>query len=280
VPVVTLLGGKFRDSIRVCHSEGPRNMLDRATCSDWADRMKAHPAGWTAFKISPPRSNPQIDRVRDASNRNLTAKELRDIRQGFENCRNAIGSDYDLICQCNSEYDLGAAIQLAAAIEPVQPMWLEDPMPPDFSEAWVRLASESKIPIATGESLARRQGFKDFILKQGCDIVELDVRNTGGLLESKKIADLADMFYLPLAARNTGSVISNMATAHWAASARDFLAAETVVGLGNWMDDVILHDGPIIKDGRMAVPSKPGLGIELNRDVVKANLAQGEKYWE
>jgi L-alanine-DL-glutamate epimerase-like enolase superfamily enzyme len=61
---------------------------------------------------------------------------------------------------------------------------------------------------------------------------------------------------------------------------RDFLGAETVIGLGNWMDDVILRDGPIVKDGHIAVPSKPGLGIELNKDVVKANLAQGEKYWE
>ena len=66
LPVVTLLGGRVRDSIRVYHEEGPRNMFDRASCSEWADRMKAHPAGWTAFKISPPRSNPRIDRARDA----------------------------------------------------------------------------------------------------------------------------------------------------------------------------------------------------------------------
>ena len=70
-----------------------------------------------------------------------------------------------------------------------------------------------------------------------------------------------------------------MATVHWAAAVRDFLAAETVVGLGNWMDDVIVHDGPIVKDGHIAV-SKPGLGFELNKDVVKANLARGEKYWD
>src|SRR5262245_26191335 len=88
LPVVTLLGGKFRDSVRVYHEEGPRNMFDRASCTEWADRMKAHPAGWTAFKVSPPRSNPQIDRARDAANRVLTAKEIRDIRMAFENCRN------------------------------------------------------------------------------------------------------------------------------------------------------------------------------------------------
>jgi L-alanine-DL-glutamate epimerase-like enolase superfamily enzyme len=262
------------------HDEGPRNMLDRTSCGEWADRMKAHPAGWTAFQISPVRSNPRIDRARDTSNRLLTAKELRDIRTGFENCRNAIGEDYDLICQCRGEYDLHAALQLAEAVAPAKPLWIEDPMPPDFNESWVRLTAESKTPIGTGESLARRQGFKDFITRQGCHIVQLDVRSAGGLLESKKIADLADIYYLPVAAHNTGSLIATMATVHWAAATRDFLAAETVTGLGNWMDDIILRDGPVVKEGRIAVPSKPGLGIELNRDVVKANLAQGEKYWE
>jgi L-alanine-DL-glutamate epimerase-like enolase superfamily enzyme len=280
VPVVTLLGGKFRDKVRMYHDEGPRNMLDRDSCGEWAAKMKGHSAGWTAFKFEPPRSTPRIDRARDTANRLLTMKELRDIRIGFENCRNAIGEDYDLIVHCHWEYDLPTAIQLAEAVEPIKPLWLEDPMPPDFSESWVRLASVSKVPIGMGENLARRHGFKDFITRQGCDIVQLDVRNTGGLLESKKIADLADIYYLPMAAHNTGSLINTIATVHWAAAVRDFLGAETVIGLGNWMDDVILRDGPIVKDGHIAVPSKPGLGIELNKDVVKANLAQGEKYWE
>ncbi len=279
VPVVTLLGGKFRDSVRMYHDEGPRNMLDHSSCGEWADKMKSDKAGWTAFKFGPPRSNPKIDRARDGANRLLTTKELRDIRNGFENCRNAIGEDYDLICHCHWEYDLRTALQLSEAIEPIKPMWLEDPLPPDFSDSWVKLRAGSKVPIGTGENLARRHGFKDYIIQQGCDIVQLDIRNTGGLLESKRIADLADLFYLPMAAHDTGSVICNIATVHWAASVRDFLAAETVIGMGNWMDDVIVHDGPIVKDGHIAVPTKPGLGIELNKDVVKANLAHGEKYW-
>jgi L-alanine-DL-glutamate epimerase-like enolase superfamily enzyme len=280
VPVVTLLGGKFRDSVRMYHDEGPRNLLEPSSCREWADKMKSDKAGWTGFKFEPPRSNPRIDHARDGANRLLTSKELRDIRIGFENCRNAIGEDYDIICHCHWEYDLRTALQLSEAIEPIKPMWLEDPMPPDFSESWVRLRSASKVPIGMGENLARRHGFKDFIINQGCDIVQLDIRNTGGLLESKKISDLADLFYLPMAAHDTGSVVCNIATVHWAASVRDFLAAETLIGRGNWMDDVILHDGPIVKDGHIAVPTKPGLGIELNKEVVKANLARGEKYWD
>jgi len=153
-------------------------------------------------------------------------------------------------------------------------------MPPDFSESWVRLAQVSKVPIGTGENLARRQGFKDYIVNSACDIAQLDIRNTGGLLESKKIADLAELFYVPMAAHNTGSVVNTMATVQWAASVRDFLAAETLIGRRNWMDEVIVHEGPVVVGGHIAVPQKPGLGIELNPDVVKANLAEGEKYWE
>ncbi len=283
-PTAILLGGRYRERVRMVHDEGPSNMLDRTSCNEWADKMKRDPAGWTAFRVSPPgpKGAPaaKLDAARDPSNRVLTSHDLREIRQAFEYCRDAIGWDCDLLVQCEGEYDLRTAMQLAEALDPVKPLWLENPMPPDFSPSWVRLAQVSKVPIATGENLARRQGFKDFILNQGCDIVQLDIRNAGGLLESKKISSLAELFGLPMAAHNTGSALNTMATVQWAASVRDFLAAETVVGRRNWMDDVMVHEGPLVAGGSIAVPQKPGLGVELNPDVVKANLAEGERYWD
>lgn len=279
VPASTLLGGRFRDRVRMYHDEGPRNMLDKASCQDWAARMKAAPAGWTAFKFGFPHTNPTADKARDTSNRLLTTRELRNIRQSFENCREAIGWDYDIMVHCHWEYDLRTSVQLAEAVESIKPLWLEDPMPPDYSLAWSRLASVSKVPILTGENLARRQGFMDFIVNRGLDIAQLDVRNTGGLLESKKIADFAETFSIPMCSHNTGSIVCNYAAVQWACAVRDFLGAETVIGNGGWMDDVIVHDGLIVKDGHIALPEKPGLGIELNPDVVKAHLAAGEKYW-
>jgi L-alanine-DL-glutamate epimerase-like enolase superfamily enzyme len=282
-PTATLLGGRYRDRVRVYQDEGPANMLDRASCNEWADKMKSDPAGWTAFRVTPPGqkgAGPAADTASDPSNRVLTSRQIREIRQAFEYCRDAIGWDRDLIVHCEGGYDLRAAMQLAEALEPVKPLWLEDPMPPDFSPSWVRLAQASKVPIGTGENLARRQGFKDFILNQGCDVVQLDIRNAGGLLESKKISSLAELFGLPMAAHNTGSALNTMATVQWAASVRDFLAAETVAGRRNWMDDVMVHEGPLVAQGYIAVPRRPGLGVELNPDVVKGNLAEGEKYWD
>jgi L-alanine-DL-glutamate epimerase-like enolase superfamily enzyme len=279
-PAATLLGGSYRDRVRVYREEGPSNMLDRASCNDWADKMKNDPAGWTAFRVSPPHVAPKLDAARDPSNRVLTSRELREIRQAFEYCRDAIGWDRDLIVHCAGGYDLRTAVQLAEAVDPVKPLWLEDPLPPEFSASWVRLAQTSKVPIGTGENLARRQGYKDFIVNQGCDVVQIDVRNAGGLLESKKVSSLAELYHLPMAAHSTGSALNTMATVQWAASVRDFLATETVIGRRNWMDEVIAHEGPLVAEGYIAVPRKPGLGVELNPDVVKANLAEGERYWD
>jgi L-alanine-DL-glutamate epimerase-like enolase superfamily enzyme len=280
VPATTLLGGHFRDRVQVYDHAAPRNMLDPKSCRDWADKVKADPHGFTTHKFGPPRSTPATDIAHDRANRLLTTKELTDIRRGFENCREAIGWTHDIMVHCHWEYDLRTSLQLADAVESIRPVWLEDPLPPDYSDSWKRLVAGSKVPICTGENLSRREGFKDFIINQGCDIVHLDLRNTGGLLESKRIADLAHIFALPVANHNTGSMINTLATVQWAASIRDYIACETIVGQGGWMDEVVLHEGgPIIKDGHVTLTGKPGLGIELDADVVKAHLATGETWW-
>ena len=279
VPTSTLLGGRFRDKVRVYDHAAPRNFLDKASVGDWAARVKAHPSGFTCHKFGFPHSDPAVDKARDPSNRVLTTKELMAIRTGFENCRDAIGWDHDLMVHCHWEYDLRTSIQIAEAVEPVKPVWLEDPLPVDYSDSWQRLCAASKVPICMGENLARREGFKDFILNQACDILHPDLRNSGGFLETKRIADMAQLFGLPMATHNTGSQVSTYAAVQWAASIRDYLSLETVTGEGGWMDQVLVLDGPYITDGFVQVSDRPGLGIELNPDVVRAHLASGETWW-
>jgi L-alanine-DL-glutamate epimerase-like enolase superfamily enzyme len=279
VPAWKLLGGKFRDKVRVYDHAAPRNMLDKASCREWAERCKSNPAGFTAHKFSFPRLKPEADPSVDLANRVLTGKELRSIRQGFENCREAIGWDHDIMVHYHWEYDVRTAMQIAEAVAPIQPYWLEDPLAVEYTPAWSRLCAASSVPICTGENLMRRHGFKDFIVNQGCDILHPDLRNSGGFLETKRIADMAEVFNLPMATHNTGSQINTWATIQWGASIRDFLCCETVTGRGLWMDQVLALDRPYIKDGFIQVPDKPGLGIELNPDVVKAHLAPGESWW-
>ena len=279
VPASTLLGGRFRDKVRMYDHMAPKNMLDKASCREWAQRVRENPSGFTCHKFGFPHTDPAQDPGRDLSNRLLSTRELTNIRRGFENCREAIGWDHDLMVHCHWEYDLRTSIEMARAVEDVRPVWLEDPMPVAYAESWRRLVAASNVPICTGENWMRANDALPFVINHGCDILHPDLRNSGGFLENKKMASLADFFYLPMANHNTGSVVNTMATVQWASSIRDYVACETVVGRRDWMDDVIVHDGLVVKNGFIEAPTKPGLGIELNPDVVKAHLVPGETWW-
>jgi L-alanine-DL-glutamate epimerase-like enolase superfamily enzyme len=273
------LGGEFREKVRVYDHAAPRDMLDKASCREWAHKAKSDPSGFTAHKIGVNNTDPATDRARDLGNRVLTTRELSEVRQGFENCREAIGWEHDLMVHCHWEYDLRTSIQLAQAVESIKPLWLEDPLGVDYSGSWKRLVEASNVPICTGENLERREGFNDFLVNQALDILNPDLRNSGGFLETKRIADMADVYRLPIATHNTGSQLNTWATCQWAASIRDFIACETITGRGGWMDQLLVFDGPYIDGGFIRLNDKPGLGVELNPDVVKAHLAEGETWW-
>ena len=279
VPTTTLLGGRFRETVRVYDHAAPRDMLDKNSCREWAAKVKADPSGFTAHKFDFRHTTRATDNARDPANRLLTTKELMQIAQGYENCREAIGWDHDIMVHCHWEYDLRTSIQLAQAVAPIKPLWLEDPLPVDYSDSWKRLCEDSPVPILTGENLERRQGFKDFIINQGCDILNPDLRNSGGFLETKRIADMASIFGLPIANHNTGSQLYTWAACQWAASIQDYVACETITGQGGWMDQLLVLDGPYIKEGYVRVTDKPGLGVDINPDVAKAHLAPGETWW-
>ncbi|MBL8210355.1 MAG: mandelate racemase/muconate lactonizing enzyme family protein [Bryobacterales bacterium] len=279
VPVSTLLGGRFRDKVRVYDHAAPSNMWDKASCRDWAAKCKANPSGFTCHKFSLKHTDPKTDLNRDLANRLLSSRELKLVRQGFENCREAIGDDHDIMVHCHWEYDLRTGIDLAHAVASIKPTWLEDPLPVAYTESWKTLCANSPVPICTGENWFRRADALPFVANNGTHILHPDLRNTCGFLESKRMAELADLYFMPMATHNTGSVVNTLATCHWASSIRDFLASETVIGKRDWMDDIVIHDGPIVKDSHITIPDKPGLGIELNPDTVKAHLAPGEVWW-
>jgi L-alanine-DL-glutamate epimerase-like enolase superfamily enzyme len=278
-PVTTLLGGRFRDRVRVYDHEAPKNMLDKSSCREWAAKVKEDKSGFTAHKFGFPHTSEAQDGGRDPGNRVLSTKEIIGIGKGYENCREAIGWDHDIMVHCHWEYDLRTSIQIAEAVAPIKPLWLEDPLPVDYSESWKRLVASSHVPICTGENLERRQGFKDFIINQGADILNPDLRNSGGFLETKRIADMADVFGLPVCNHNTGSQLHTWATCQWAGAIRDYMTCETVTGQGGWMDQLLALDGRYIEDGFIHVNDRPGLGVDLNPDIVKAHLGAGESWW-
>ncbi len=288
-PVCKLLGGQYRDSVRAYWTLDPVEILDPASCRDFATYVKNSRLGITAVKTNADHFDTKYDPElkepgHERDSRHLTNRDLDRIAQGFHNLREAVGPDIDIAAHCHWEYDLIDALELARALQPIRPMWLEDPMPPDYSSSWVKLTEASPVPILTGENLYRVQGFKPFIENNGVHLVQIDIPKSGGLLESKKIADLANLYDIPVCAHTASSPLGAIAATHCASSIRDFRAMEFSIGphppqdADAW-ESFVIYDVPVIKNGRYQMVDKPGFGVELNEDVVRAHLPPGEAWW-
>ena len=283
-PSCNLLGGRFRDRVRFYRTtQAPDKVEDMGAWRALVQEAKAEKFGWTAYKFQgdgiPPRADPEYKEPgHDRYTRGLTIQDLRRIGKAMETVRQELGPDVDFGVEAHWKYDVRDAIKMAQAIEGSNPMWLEDPVPPGNVDAMARVTHAVNVPICTGENLYTRNEFRRLIDMQGCDYVHIDIPKSGGLLESKRIHDLAENSFIPTAAHNPASPVGTIASCHAAASMRDFRVHELAKYIDFW-EDVVIHDGPIIKDGYLTIQDKPGLGIELNPDVVKKNLAPGETWW-
>ena len=283
-PSCNLLGGRFRDRVRFYRTtQAPAKVEDMGAWRALVQEAKAEKFGWTAFKFQgdgiPPKADPEYKEPgHDRYTRGLTIQDLRRIGKAMETVRAELGPDVDFGVEAHWKYDVRDAIKMAQAIEGSNPMWLEDPVPPGNVDAMARVTHSVNVPICTGENLYTRNEFRRLIDMQGCDIVHLDIPKSGGLLESKRIHDLAENSFIATAAHNPASPIGTMASCHAAASMRDFRVHELAKYI-DWWQDLVIIDGPIIKDGYLTIRDKPGLGLDINPDVAKKNLAPGETWW-
>lgn len=283
-PAVNLLGGKFRDRIRFYRTL--QTVDDVEDMQQWRDQIQAARAerfGWTALKFQgdgiPPNADPDYSEPgHDYYTRDLTLKDLRRIGAAMETVRDELGPDSDFGVEAHWRYDIRDAIQMAKVIAPSQPMWLEDPVPPGNPDAMAHVTHASDVPICTGENLYGRDGFRRLIEVRGCDVVHIDIPKSGGLLESKRIHDLAEQHYIWTAAHNPASPVGTIASCHAGASMRDFRIHELAKYI-DWWQDLVIHDGPIIRDGYHTITEKPGYGVEINEDVARVHLAPGESWW-
>jgi galactonate dehydratase len=276
-PVATLLGGPFRPSIQMYSHGIGVDMLDKASCRDWAQRIKAMPEGFTAFKNS-------IDTVLGVPAARfaptLTTQQLRNVAHAYGNCREAVGDDIDIAVHCHNELDTPSAIAVAKAVEPMNPLFIEDALNPPFSEAWMALRRSTRVPLLTGEKLEMVRGFKPFVDNQAVDFVHPDLSFAGGLTGTKKIADYAALFRTPVALHNVGSLVLTYANAHFGASIQNFYRSESQLGRANhYIEGMAAGNPPEVRNGLLTVPTAPGLGLEINAEFLKKNLVAGEPYW-
>jgi L-alanine-DL-glutamate epimerase-like enolase superfamily enzyme len=312
VPICELLGGRFRDKIRVyadCHGGDALESHDEITrprAASWARselpedrtvyfeqkatsitftpemyaaRAKAVAAkGYTALKFDLDIPSPF---KLDLYNRSLTNQEIGYMASLAAGAREGAGPGVEVAFDCHWQFNLSDAARLAAECESVRPMWLEDPLPPWNVDALRELKRLVRVPIASGENYYLFDGFRSVIEQQALSVVTPDLQKVGGLREAMRIAEFAESYSVPVAPHNISGPVGTLATAHFCAAIPNFLTMEFHAGdVPFWNDLVEGIPKPIIQRGYISVPGKPGLGVTLNEEVARRYARPGEPFLE
>ena len=272
-PIWQMLGGKFRDRVRVyndCHAgddETPEAYARKAV------EVEARGFDAIKFDIDP------LPSQRDEYNRGIRNDHIEYYVDVVTAMREELKPDTDLAIDAHWAYTVVDILKVAQAFEDLNLLWLEDPIPAENIEAMQRVKNSTRTPICTGENFYTRHGFRELIHSQAADIVSPDIAKAVGLLESKRIAEMADMYYMPLAPHNICGPIGTYAMMHVCAAVPNFLALEFHHLDNQFWSDLIV-EGPMIVDGHIEVPEKPGLGVTLNEDVVKQGMRESLGFFD
>lgn len=285
VPVYVLLGGKFRDKILIYHDTGSPKTPDPGPWVEEAERSLAY--GFKAMKFDldwesrgQAMAGQPFQYRGEIYNRGITSVEMQQWYKILEAIRKRLGEHFPLGIDLHFNYNIHDSMRFIHMVEPLKLWYVEDPIPPQNADALAQITRGSKTPILIGENLYTRHTWRDFIEKQACHIIHPDPQKAGGLLETKKIADWADLYYMSMACHNMCTPVGTIGNAHACAAIKNFVALESdSVELQHW-PDIIKRDGPIYKDGYYVLNNRPGLGIELNDEVCRKHLAPGASYFE
>lgn len=209
----------------------------------------------------------------------ITEKGFEELASIVENVRNLIGYEIPLSTDHYGHFDLNNCIRLGKSLEKYRLAWFEDMVPWQYTEQWKTISDALETPTLTGEDTYLLENFKDLIHNRAVDIVHPDLASSGGLLETKRIGDYAEEYGIAMAMHQAGTPVSFMANVHCAAATQNFLALEHhSVDVPWWESLVKTTDGKkMIEKGYANVPLSPGLGIELNDEVVKQHLHAKDK---
>ena len=263
-PVYELLGGRVHDRLRAytyLYTE-PHDSVDVYTDPDLAaERAAAYVAqGFTALKFDPLGPYSAFD-PRQPSLEALTRTETY-----VERVREAVGDSCDLLVGTHGQLTPSGAIRLARRLERFDPLWFEEPVPPESPERMAEVARATSIPIATGERLTTKHEFARVLQTGAAAILQPNLGRVGGLLEAKKIAGMAEAHYAQIAPHLYCGPVVGAANIQLATCSPNFLVLE---GIGRWdgFHADILRRPILWEDGFVIPPTEPGLGVELDEDV-------------
>ena len=288
VPCYQLAGGKFRDKIR-CYSDTP-SLRDAA---EMGNKLQERiDRGFTFLKmdvgvgllrgipgtLSAPHGNLDTrDLMHPFTGIRLTEKGIAMLCEYVEIVRDIIGYEIPLAVDHFGHIGIEDCIRLARALEKYNLAWLEDMVPWQYTDQYVRLSNACATPICTGEDIYCKEDFMPLFKSRGIAVAHPDIATSGGILETKKIGDLAEDHGIAMALHMAGTPICAMASVHCAAATSNFMVLENHSVDNPWWDEMVTGlPNPIIQDGYIDVPETPGLGIDLNEEVIREHLHRDE----
>ena len=257
VPVYELLGGPVRNKIRFyTHARGdnPEELAESA--------RSLVRKGWDALKylVTGPFENGAVFKRKDLE---MAGERMRMVRE-------AVGDDVDIMLDCHGRFTSADAIKVGMLVEPYKPLFFEEPVPPEDVDAMVKVSRSLRIPIATGERLYTRWGFKELLYKHAVDVIQPDLCHAGGISEVRRIAALAEIFYVKVAPHNPLGPVATAACVQLDAAIPNFLIQEVAPyeRIAPWVNRFVRE--PIrIEHGYATLPKEPGLGVELDEEEIK-----------
>jgi galactonate dehydratase len=277
LPIYQLLGGRMRERIRIYCDSGTDNRDDpkaREFISQIID------LGFTAAKIDIDNGGDpgRFDRVNWTANN----AEIEHMVDKVAFMRESLPKPIDLAADMHGRYDAGTGKRVARELEPFKLLWLEEPVPPENVDALRDVRESTHTPVCCGENLYLRHGFRELLEKRAVDIVMPDIQKCGGLLEARKIADMAHTYYVPMAPHCQASPMGTMASCHVLAAIPNCLVLEWHWGhpperMSQWKQYV--KEGEIIEKGYVKVPDRPGIGLEMNDEFVRTLQRPGATWF-
>ena len=296
VPAYMLAGGKFRDAIRL-YCDTPNEATGEAMGHKLKERLArgftmlkmdigiqpligvkgtlGYPAGMLNINDGTP-----FERMLDIytiqhpfTHVRLTHKGIDLICEYVAEVRAVVGDEVPIAADHFGHISVDDCLRLGEVLEQFNLAWLEDLVPWQFTEQWVQLERALKTPVCTGEDIYLKEGFLPLLQAHAVNIIHPDLATSGGILETKKIGDLAQEYGISMALHMAGTPISTMASVHCAAATENFIALEHhFTEVPFWGDFVDGIPKPIIQNGYIPVPDAPGLGFTINEDAIQEHL--------
>ena len=265
VPVWKLLGGKFRDRVPAYANGWYQAEREAGAIARLARGVVER--GYRALKLDP----------FGAASAELPAADRRRAESIVAAVREAVGLDVQILIEMHGRFTPATAVRVAHMLEPYDPEWIEEPVPPENAAALAHVKAATRTPIATGERAHSIADIREFIETGVADIVQADLTHFGGFLPMKHLAGWADAHYLLLAPHNVCGPVGTMANVHFAVATPNYKVLEHFNDFADpWVQDLVDHPSRVsADDGCFGLPDRPGLGVRLNHDACAAHPRTG-----